>query len=524
VFFKKHGKAILIGLVAVIVIVIGLLVFRVLNFIGDVQATRVSDDITTQAASQSFEQLTATAQAKLCAASASCTTTPGTNLPSITKVTALTPTAIPNPTATPDTSNNKIVQRIKNGDRISVLYMGYGGSGHEGEYLTDTMMVLSFDPKTNTVTQFNIPRDLYVSVPGGPGGTTWKSKVNGILSTIMKWDKPTQDDLDPKYRFTNPQEQQAAGANLAANTVQGILGIKVDYWIMMNFNAFRTLVDKMGGVNVCVDRAFEDDNYPVNDNDQIDASVMTIKFEAGCQVMNGERAIQFARSRKSNSEEGGDFARSARQMKVVAAIKDDILKKNLVGNALGYMDALQGNLRVSMDPGDMFALANFFNSSDGKTIATSLKFDPEIMTGNNFIQEVDKGGEIGYALIPQAGEDKYGDIQAWVKSDFEHAIVRRDNAYLQVLNASGIQGKGGALTDYLYDQGFRMSETDVAALEDETYLIDYTNGAATGVLGQLQKYLPKMKVYTKTADKKPYVGAPDLVLFLGKDYKGITVP
>jgi len=92
------------------------------------------------------------------------------------------------------------------------------------------------------------------------------------------------------------------------------------------------------------------------------------------------------------------------------------------------------------------------------------------------------------------------------------------------LNASGIQGKGGALTDYLYDQGFRMSETDVAALEDETYLIDYTNGAATGVLGQLQKYLPKMKVYTKTADKNPYVGAPDLVLFLGKDYKGITVP
>lgn len=523
-FFRKYGKRIVIGLVAVIVIVVGLLVFRVLNFIGDVQATRVSDAVATQAGSQSFAEVTATAQAKLCAASASCSATPGTVLPSLTKVAGLTPTAIPGPTGTPDTSNSKIVQRIKNGERISVLYMGYGGPGHEGEYLTDTMMVMSFDPKTNTVTEFNIPRDLYLSVPAGPGGKAYKGKVNGILSTIMKWDKPTQDDLDPKYHFTNPQEQQAAGANLAANTVQNILGFKIDYWITMNFEAFRTLIDKMGGVTVCVDRAFEDDQYPRNDDDQVDASVMTIKFEAGCQVMNGERAIQFSRSRKSNSEEGGDFARSARQMKVVAAIKEEMLKKNLVGNALGYMDALQGKLRVSMDTGDMFALATFFNSSDGKAIATGLKFDPEIMTGNNFIQEVDKGGDIGYALIPQAGEDKYGDIQAWVQSDFQHAVVRRDNAWLQVLNASGIQGKGGALTDYLGDQGFRMSETDAAALEDQTYLVDYTNGSATGVIGQLQKYLPNMKIYSKTADKKPYANAPDLVLFLGKDYKGITTP
>jgi LCP family protein required for cell wall assembly len=402
------------------------------------------------------------------------------------------------------------------------MYMGYGGPGHEGEYLTDTILVMSFDPKTGTVTQFNSPRDLYVSIPAGPGGKSYKGKVNGILSTLMKWEKPTQDDLDPKYHFSNPQEQHSAGANLAANTIQNILGFKIDYWITMNFEAFRTLIDKMGGVTVCVDRAFVDNEYPRNDDDQIDAGVMTVKFDAGCQVMNGERAIQFSRSRKSQGLEEGDFARSARQMKVVSAIKDEIMKKNLIGNALGYMDALQGNLRVSMDPGEMFALANFFNSSEGKSIATTLKFDPEIMTGNNFLQESDKGGAIGYALIPQAGEDKYTDIQAWVKSNFNYALIRRENVRVQVLNGSGIQGKGGALTDFLFDRGFRLSETEATASENETYLLDFTNGTATANIEQLKQYLPGMKVYSKTADKKPYDNAPDLMIFMGKDYKGVT--
>lgn len=519
--FRKYGKWIAIGLVAIVVIVAGILILRVLNFIGDVQATRVSDSIVTQD-TQSFAQATVTAQARLCAASAECTANPGAVMAKLTPVVTTVPAAILTPTQTPDVANSKIVQRIKAGERISVMYMGYGGPGHEGAYLTDTILVMSFDPLTSTVTQFNIPRDLYVSIPAGPGGKTFKGKVNGILSTLMKWEKPTQDELDPKYRFTNPQEQHSAGANLAANTIQNILGIKIDYWITMNFDAFRTLIDKMGGITVCVERPFVDNNYPRNDDDTVDASVMTVKFDAGCQVMNGERAIQYSRSRKSVGEEEGDFKRSARQMKVVAAIKDDVLKKNLIGNALGYMDALQGKLRVSMDPTEMFALANFFNSTEGRTIASNIKFDPEIMTGNNYIQETDKGGSIGYALIPRAGEDKYADIQAWVKRNFTYAMVRRDNAWLQVLNASGIQGKGTALTDFLSDQGFRMSETDAAALEDETYLIDYTNGAATGNLTKIKQFLPRIKIFPKTADKKPYPNAPDMVLFLGKDYKGVT--
>lgn len=537
---KFNWKPVAIGVVAIVIVVIGLLVFRVFNFVGAVSGTRNTDTLPTPdtQANQAFAQATATAYAKLCAVSsdacqisttgaatptAAVTGQPGsviTASPSRSAVTAL-PTVTT--AATPAATDSKVVQKIKNGERITVLYMGYGSPGHEGEYLTDTVLVLSYDPKTQTVTQFNIPRDLWVSVPGFVGGKTFKSKINGIFSTIMTWEKADQSELDPKYRWTNKQEQHEAGANLVANTVQGILGIKIDHWLTMNFNAFRSLIDQMKGVTVCVDRAFTDNKYPRNDDDKIDAGVITVKFEKGCQLMSGETAIRFARSRNSQSEEGGDFARSARQMKVVSAIKDDVLKKDLIGNALGYMDALQGSLRVSLPLDELYSLATFFNSSEGKANMKAVKFAPEIMTGNNFLKEDDKGGIIGYVLVPQAGEDKYSDIQGFVQNSFQHSLLRRENVRIQVLNASGTPGRSNALTDFLDTQGFRQAEAEAVPTEDSTFLVDYTNGTASAHLDKLKGYLPGLEIVKKTADKKPYDNAPDLMLYLGQNYNGKIV-
>ncbi len=516
-FFKKNWKWFGIGTAAVIALLIGILALRVFSFVDDLKANRVSD-ATPTVDTQAMAQVTATALARRCAVVADCTTaSPGSG--SVLAAPTVTPLA---PTATPDVSNSKVVQRIKGGERVTVMYMGYGGPGHEGEYLTDTILVLSYDPKSQTVAQFNIPRDLYLSVPGGPGGKTFKTKVNGIFSLIMKWDKPNQDDLDPKYHWSNPKQQHEAGANLAANAIQNVLGIKIDYWITMNFDGFRSLIDKMGGVNVCVERSFVDNKYPRNDNDKVDAGVMTVKFDKGCQVMNGERAIQFARSRKSEGLEEGDFARSARQMKVIAAIKEDVLKKNLLTNALSYMDALQGNLRVSMEPDELFALANYFNSSEGKQSAVDLKFDPEIMTGNNFLKDLDKGAELGYVLIPQAGEDKFTDIHTWAKKAFTFALVRREQMNLQVLNATGVTGKANNLADFLSDQGFRQAEPEAAPVIDETVLYDYSEGKATTNINKLKEFLPGLKIIAAAPDKKPYDTAPPLMLYLGKNYKGVA--
>jgi LCP family protein required for cell wall assembly len=519
-FFKRNWQIILTAIITVIIISIAILLIRVFSFANSVSGERKSD-ATPTADVQAVVQLTATAEAKRCAVSLDCLTpTPGVANTAL----AITPTPVMQATATPrvDVSGSKVVSRIKNNERVTMLYMGYSDPGRDAAYLTDTVLVLSYDPQTQTVTQFNVPRDLYVSVPLLAGGKTTKAKMNGVFSTIMGWEKPTQDELDSKYRWTNKAQQHEAAANLVANTVQNVLGFKVDYWMTMNFYAFKSLIDRMGGVTVCVDRAFVDNTYPRNDDDKVDAGVITVRFEKGCQLMDGNKAIQFARSRNSKSEEGGDFARSARQMKVISAIKDEILKKNLVGNALGYMDALQDTLRVSLPLDEMASVAAFFNSDDGKKIIKDIKFAPEIMTGNNFLRDVDKGGTIGYALVPREGEDKYTNIQAWVQNSFKHSNLRRENVRIQVLNATGIKDREEPLTEFFTEEGFRQADSEPVPVEDATFLIDYTGGAATAHLERLKGYLPDLKVTTSSVAKKPYENAPDLMLYIGKDYKGIT--
>jgi hypothetical protein len=170
----------------------------------------------------------------------------------------------------------------------------------------------------------------------------------------------------------------------------------------------------------------------------------------------------------------------------------------------------------------MASLAAFFNSDDGKRIIREIKFAPEIMTGNNFLRDVDKGGTIGYALIPREGEDKYTNIQAWVQNSFKHSNLRRENVRIQVLNATGITKREEALTDFLQEEGFRQAGSEDVPVESTTFLVDYTGGAATAHLDRLKGYLPNLKITTSSAAKKPYENAPDFMLYIGKDYKGIT--
>jgi hypothetical protein len=286
----------------------------------------------------------------------------------------------------------------------------------------------------------------------------------------------------------------------------------------MNFDGFRKLIDSMGGLDINVERAFVDNEYPRNDNDQIDAGVMTIKFEAGMQHMDGERAIQFARSRKSKGLEEGDPARSRRQMKVIAAIKEKALKQNLAFDLLKYLDALQGNIRTTLSFEELRGLATYVTSDEGKGLADSSKFDSEIMTGNNVLSVVEQPE---YRIIPQEGQGIYTGLQQWVDNAFTYAEIRREQVLVQVVNTSGIVGIAGRWTDYLMEHGFRVVEAGDATIDDKSVLIDYTNNTATGNIKQIQKYFPGIKILNQTADKKPYVGAPDLMLYLGKDYKVI---
>ncbi|NWJ44741.1 MAG: LCP family protein [Chloroflexi bacterium] len=511
-FLKKNWKWIAAGTVVLVIVLIAFLSFRVVSFIS---ATTGGGRIANENGTPTPDApATATVQARFNELFGTPTPLAGS---------ASSPTGqTPSPQVNFNTSD--VVQKIKKGEPISIMVLGYPGVTHEGQWLTDTILVMRYDPKTKTMLQFSIPRDLYVYAPtGGANNGRWM-KINGILGYIMDWNKPTQDSLAAKYRWTDDTKKFDKGVNLVADTVQDILGFPIDYWATISFEGFRKFIDSMGGVEVDVERYFIDKKYPKNDNDKVDASYITVEFQAGKQLMNGETAIRYSRSRNSDTPlEGGDFARSRRQMRMIQAVKDKALRENLILKSLDYMNALQGNIRFSLEFGELTALANYFNSPEGKALATDIKFSSEVLT-NTYVEDT-TFPDWGYALIPKEGQGKYTEIHRWVQSVIANADIRREQVRVQGLNANGTSGLASKFTDFLMSQGFRIADAQDGDAHDFTEIVDYTMGAAPNTIARLKSYLgnlPNLKITQISPDKKPKSVSTDtnIQLYLGKDFKG----
>ena len=139
--------------------------------------------------------------------------------------------------------------------RINVLLLGYGGGGHDGAYLTDSVMVLSFDQQTKKGAMISVPRDLWVKMPlQANSGSYFKLNTAYAIG----------EDDDGFPNKSAEYKGAAGGGNLAATVVGGILGLKIDYWVAVDFHAFRSVVDALGGVDVDVEKAFTDNFYPRN--------------------------------------------------------------------------------------------------------------------------------------------------------------------------------------------------------------------------------------------------------------------
>jgi len=500
-YLKRNWKLLVPGLVIVILVGAAFSFWRVSSFVAETTGGGRTEGFLQTTASNDLDPApTLTGQISTTA------TSPVTILP----------TAVISPVVSSDPAS---LQKIKRGEPLTLLLAGYGGNDHAGQWLTDTILLLRYDPKTRTVLQLNIPRDLYVYIPyGGKDNGKW-DKINTILPTIMEWDKPSQNSLDQRYRWTDSQKKFDSGINLLADTVETVVGFRIDYWATLSFDGFRRFVDAMGGVEMSVERYFVDRKYPRNDNDQIDASYKTIEFYPGQQRLSGERAIQYARSRFSETPgETGDFARSKRQMNLISAVRSQALKENLLLKLPDYMQALQGKIRFSLNFGEITALGNYFNSTEGKSLLTELKFDPRVL--NDKLLE-DKVLDEAYILVPLEGQGKYSTIQRWLRFAMLNAGSKTDAFKLQVLNGNGSPGIASKFTDFLIEQRFNMMQEQDGENRPDTVVFDYTMGKANSTVARLKTYLPDLKVIALLPSQRPKNVAPeiDLQLCLGKDFR-----
>lgn len=232
-------------------------------------------------------------------------------------------------------------------DRVNILILGYGGAGHDGAYLTDSMMVMSLIPSSHHTTLISVPRDLWVQVPAGSGN----EKINAIY-----------ENASNNINNTNP----VAGGDATAQEVSSITGLDIKYWLTINFAGFKAFIDSIGGIDVYVPDSFSA-HYPANDDPSINPNWITVHFTKGMAHMNGTTAIIYARARYvyDNPAESTDFARSARQQIIMKAALAKMKSISTWPSMYSALSALEKTIYTNLSLADLaqFALKMDLNNA-----------------------------------------------------------------------------------------------------------------------------------------------------------------
>lgn len=245
-----------------------------------------------------------------------------------------------------DDGREIIIEPWDGESRFTVLMMGLDRRpGQTGlAYRTDTMMLVSLDPVTNQIGILSIPRDLYVPVPG-------YSELQRVNSAMV---------LGELQRTGN-------GPNLAMQTVQNNLGIRVNDYFAVDFNGFIEFVDTIGGIEITTNYAISDPQYP-----NMYYGYDPFYLSAGTHQLDGATALKFARTRHGSS----DFQRAQRQQEVLYAIRDRVLEPGVLAQLIvqspTLFDQYQDNVATGLSLDQMIQITLFLKDIPRENISTGV--------------------------------------------------------------------------------------------------------------------------------------------------------
>lgn len=292
-------------------------------------------------------------------------------------------------------------------DRINFLLLGMGGAGHNGPYLTDTIILASFRPSTKELATFSLPRDMIVPLTN----TNYK-KINHIY-TIGQLDDNT------------------TGGELMKDVIERTLDMPIHYFAAVDFNGFIELIDAIGGIKVNVETSFTDNQFPT-----ADYKYQEVHFDSGKQKMDGLTALRYARSRHGNNGEGSDFARIKRQQKILLSAKDKLTSFNTLLNPkkiTNLFSLFNKYTTTDLEPWEAVKLIHMgkgLKSED--VIFKSIDDRPGNYLKSGFAEDG------AYILQPVTGD--YEQIQILVKNIFDFKEINKEEAKIVIQNGTEIPG------------------------------------------------------------------------------------
>jgi LCP family protein required for cell wall assembly len=392
--------------------------------------------------------------------------------------------------------------KIKHDERINILFLGYGGPGHDGPYLTDSIMLLSIRPGTREVIMVSVPRDLWVKIPALPGNGYMMGKLNSAYAI------GTDHNSYPNVR--SEWKTNTGGGDLAAATVSQMTGQPIDYWVGVDFKAFRDVVNALGGVRVNVPTALDDPYFPAGES----TGMMRVHFDSGWQQFDGERALEYARSRETTS----DFDRSRRQQLVMLAVRQRVFSLNAIPRMLSLLGALQDNVRTNLRPGDMQQLADLAGKIKDQDIRRVA-----IDTSNLLRSGTSSNGQ--YILEPL--DPTYGALHRYLAMALPDRSALAKQLPFQVQDGSrrywlpyGIGTPASIMTSLLQAEGWEASVAPPATQRvTQTQILDGSGGRAAAMVAWLQDYFGAVV----TPVPAPASG-PSVTVVLGSDFTLKTFP
>ena len=178
---------------------------------------------------------------------------------------------------------------------------------------SDSMILVTVNPKTKKVVMMSLERDILTKIQQ-PDGSVMEAKLNAAYAT--------------------------GGAELAISTIQKMMNIHIDRYVMVNMHGLQEMVDAVGGITVNNTLGF-----PISIQDQ--EPFNTISIGVGEQKLNGEEALVYSRMRYQDPE--GDYGRQKRQREVIQKVVEKILSVNSVSHYQEILKALSDNMQTNIE-------------------------------------------------------------------------------------------------------------------------------------------------------------------------------
>ena len=352
---------------------------------------------------------------------------------------------------------------------ILVVGMDIGDVDQEGNVgirRTDTMMVFNYNPITDAVNIVSIPRDTLIEV---------EDAYDSDGNYIPYW------KINAAYAL--------GGEDELVMQVENLLEININYIVEIDYQAFRSIIDAIGGIEMYIDRNMDYDD---------DAQDLHIHFTEGDTVLlDGKKAEEFIRWRKNNDGSGfvdGDLGRISNQQRFMKALFKKLMNPLILLDVPDVMNAVKSNVVTNMSGSQILKYALKIVNNSGISMHTLQGYDEEIYGQSFLVVEKSYNSDILDAL----------------QSGIATSSVDRTSYNILVLNGTNTNGLAGSFRSDLQEIGYANVTIDNGEATNKSIIICKDS--------ELREILKSDTGISKTSKDVSDYPEYDAIIILGEDY------